>query len=293
VIAGGSDVLILTRTAARRARVLNVLRESEAVVTVSEGLRQRVLALGASPERVHTIYQGIDASVFHPGDRRDARQQLGLSDHYRVLVWVGRMVPVKGLEVLIDAFTVAAGGCGSLHLYLLGDGPLVTPLRRCVEERHLMDRVHFVGPVPHHDLPTWYRAADGTVLSSWSEGLPNVLRESLACGTPFVATDVGSISEIADAAYSLLTPAGDVILLADAMRRITDERYRRGAEAYRARTWDDTARDFSDLLASLQHAPGAERRTIVSETSEDGALQAGFPEEALIPAGAGAAEQPR
>ena len=274
VIAGGSDVLILTRTAARRRRVLKVLCESQAVVTVSEGLRQRVLALGVPPERVHTIYQGIDASVFHPGPRRDARRQLRLSDHYRVLIWVGRMVPVKGLDVLIDAFSVAAEGCGSLHLYLLGDGPLMSVLRRSVEERRLTDRVHFVGSVAHHDLPTWYRAADGTVLSSWSEGLPNVLRESLACGTPFVATDVGSVSEIAAPAHSLLTPAGDVILLADAMRRITEPRYRRGAASYRARTWADTARDFSELLAALSPVWNGRTETVDARSIDDRAARA-------------------
>ena len=78
-------------------------------------------------------------------------------------------------------------------------------------------RVTFAGPKLHDELPDWYRAADLTVLPSRSEGLPNVLRESLACGTPFVASNVGGINEIADPRFGLLVPPEDPEALADAI----------------------------------------------------------------------------
>ena len=90
------------------------------------------------------------------------------------------------------------------------------------EARGLSTYVTFVGPKTHDELPDWYRAADLTVLPSRSEGLPNVLRESLACGTPFVASDVGGIREIADRSSSLLVSSEDPASLADAIAQGLD-----------------------------------------------------------------------
>ena len=99
----------------------------------------------------------------------------------------------------------------------MGDGPLRRELVALTEAQRLSAHVTFVGPKLHEELPDWYRAADLTVLPSRSEGLPNVLRESLACGTPFVASDVGGITEIADPIYSLLVPPEDASSLANAI----------------------------------------------------------------------------
>ncbi len=251
VFVGGSDVLVLTANAARRRRVCHTLRGLDAVFCVSEGLRRVVVELGAEPERVHTVYQGVDRSLFCPESRSEARRTLGLPADQRVLLWVGRLVPVKGLDVLTQAFATACTWNRALHLYLVGGGPLRDELQRQVERLHVADRVHFVGPVPYEQTPLWYRAANATVLSSWSEGLPNVLRESLACGTPFVSTNVGSVSEIADPSFSILVPPGDVETLADALLRIGDERYRLGAAQYRPRSWDDAADEVAERLQAL------------------------------------------
>ena len=263
VIVGGSDVLVLTRNRKRGRCVRNVLRGSDAVVTVSEGLRERVIELGGDPDRVHAIQQGVDEEVFRPGDQREARRIVGIPRDRTVLVWVGRMVPVKGLEVLMEAFQQFATQRENVHLYLLGDGPLRFAVREHAEAAGLSSRVHCVGPVPHHKLPDWYRAADATVLSSWSEGLPNVLRESLACGTPFACTDVGSVSEIAVPGCSMLAPSGNALRLAEAMDRVTTESYREAAQGYRARRWSDTAKDLVRVVERLtSDRPG-------SDVSED------------------------
>ena len=252
VIIGGSDVLVLTRNVTRRRRIEHVLQNSSAVITVSDGLRQRVMDLGVASTNAHTIYQGIDPQSFCPGDATAARHKLGLPADRRILAWIGRMVPVKQLDVLLAACSVLRRQRADWTLYLLGDGPLRGQLQREIQQRNLDDCVRLAGSVPQPELPDWYRAADLTVLSSASEGLPNVLRESLACQTPFVSTDVGSIREIADPKYSILVPAADSQALADALDRGLAGQLQQATRNYTARTWSDCADDFTNLLQMLQ-----------------------------------------
>ncbi len=252
-IVGGSDVLLLPKSnPRRRAEVQRVVSESDAIMTVSEGLRRVVVELGADPENVHTIYQGVDEAMFHAGDRRAARDRLELPATLPIYVWVGRMVDVKRVDLLIDAVALLQQEGVSLRLFLLGGGPLEEALRRKVAELQLSRAITFVGPVTHDRLADWYRAADAMVLSSRSEGLPNVLRESLSCGTPFVSTGVGSIREIADPAYSLVVDDPRPETFAQAMREILHPDYREGAANYQTRSWTDCARDLSRLMGSLR-----------------------------------------
>jgi glycosyltransferase involved in cell wall biosynthesis len=249
VIVGGSDVLLLPRDRRRRECVRRVLTESDAVITVSDGLRDAVLQLGAADERVHTIYQGIDTDLFSPGDRSEARRRLELPHDRNVLVWVGRMAPVKGLEVLIAACAELKRRERSFLLCLIGDGSERQGLESQVRLLNLSDSVRCIGSLSPSSLADWYRAADVTVLSSWSEGLPNVLRESLACGTPFVATDVGSIREIAAPEYSEMAPAGDARALAESVERVLDGSHCAAARHYQPRRWSECAADVAELFA--------------------------------------------
>jgi glycosyltransferase involved in cell wall biosynthesis len=182
----------------------------------------------------------------------EARRRLDVPSNIPALLWVGRMVPVKGLEVLIGACQRLRAGGQSFHLYLVGDGRLRESLQAEVAARGLGAVVTFVGNVTQADLGDWYRAADVTVLPSHSEGIPNVLRESLACGTPFVASRVGGIPEIADEASCTLVPPGDTAALADALRVAIS---RRGAglgrAAIRQGGWAESAESLTQVMRSL------------------------------------------
>ncbi|WP_417847291.1 glycosyltransferase [Thalassoglobus sp.] len=260
VIVGGSDVLILPNLPKRGPRVRDVLLQSETVITVSDGLRNSVIELGANPDRVQTIYQGIDPQVFHQHvSRSESQQQLKLSSERKHLVWVGRMVPVKALDVLIDAASELLSQKLPFELHLIGNGPERSRLEMRVEQCGLSESVRFEGTIGHDQIADWYRAADLTVMSSDSEGLPNVLRESLACGTPFVSTDVGSISEIADSRYSQLVPKQNSNLLAKAIVEVLDESYAKNARQYQARTWDKTALETASLFERLRSEKSSSR----------------------------------
>ena len=255
VIVGGSDVLLLTKDRRRRPKIERVLREASAVVAVSDGLRNAVIQLGADPQRVVVNYQGVDDELFSDGDAFTARQQLSLPTDRRLLLWIGRMVDVKGLDLLIAAFELAHQRDPSLMLMLVGEGPLGPSLRADVNRRGLTEHVLFAGPKTQEQLPDWYRAADLFVLSSLSEGLPNVLRESLACGRPFVSTDVGSVREIADSQgrprFAELVATRNAESFADAIARALHPSYLAAARIAPARSWRETARGKTALLERL------------------------------------------
>jgi glycosyltransferase involved in cell wall biosynthesis len=249
VMVGGSDVLVLTSDRSRRRSIQNVLRAANAVVTVDRDLEGKVRELGVPSEKIHVVHRGVDPARFNPGDRAEARRRLGVPVEDRALVWVGRMVEVKGLDVMLEACALLRARGIGFRLYLVGDGPLRSSLEARSRAQGLSKAISFVGCRPHDQLADWYRAADLTVLPSRSEGIPNVLRESLACGTPFVASRVGGIPEIADDPANRLVPPGNPTALAEAI----DLALRAGGAAVRSQSesLEAAAETLTRIIRSL------------------------------------------
>lgn len=220
-IVGGSDVMLLPRHTRRREAVTNALRAADVVFTVSKDLKDRTVALGVDSGRVQVVYQGVD-EAFCPGDRGAARLQVGLPLDREIVLWVGKMVPVKGLEILLEAFREVKASRPNALLVLVGHGPLRSAVERQIADLQLKDDVVLAGAQQQESLPNWYRAANVTVISSHSEGIPNVLRESLACGTPYVATQVGGIAELSNHPAVRLVPPGQPHQLATAILQSLD-----------------------------------------------------------------------
>jgi len=253
VIVGGSDVLVLPHLPGRGEQVKRVLMQSSAVITVSEGLRRKVCELNVPEMNVVTIYQGVDDRIFECTQTRPmARKKLGLDEGQFHLLWVGRMVQIKALPVLIEAAGHLRDRQVPFTLHLVGDGPERAAIRQLVQKMKLDDQVLFHGAVEPEQVAHWYRAADLTVLSSDSEGLPNVLRESLACGTPFVSTDVGSVREVSFREASLLVPPQQSVAFADGIMKMLTTEAKQAAATYLPRTWNNTARKTARLLQSLR-----------------------------------------
>jgi glycosyltransferase involved in cell wall biosynthesis len=261
VIVGGSDARLLPKDPRRRPSVVHVLERADALMTVSRGLKDDLIQLGTPAEKVHVSYQGIDQKLFHPGNKAAARARLGLPADQKAVVFVGGLVPVKGLDILLAATARLVRGGTDFHLYLVGGGPLRTALSAQAKSLGLAGRVALVGPQPQDRLPDWYRAADLSVLASRSEGIPNVLRESLACGTPFVATRVGDVAEFCPDAQDDLVPPGDPAALAGALGRALAGHGQRRLLP-RPATWDENALEMAGLLEDLvlrHRAPGSAR----------------------------------
>ena len=214
---GGSDVLLLARSGSRRPVIQNVLQQADAVVTVSDHIATTLVSDGIDRGKLRVVRRGVDRAVFSPGDRVISRRGLDLPEDRTLLIAIGRLVPVKGFQHLIEACSVLKSRGRSFHCCILGDGPLKSELQTQIDRLGLRDTVELKGPQTQLELAEWYRAANMTVLTSLSEGVPNVLLESVACGTPFVATEVGGVPEIADLRHDRLVPPEQPVALADAI----------------------------------------------------------------------------
>jgi D-inositol-3-phosphate glycosyltransferase len=179
-----------------RARVeSDVVRCSDLVVAATTDERDSlVAAYDADPERVEVVAPGVDHAIFFPGDRQVARRQLGLSADRPLLLFVGRIQPLKGLDL---ALRCLAGLDDRTELVVVGgpsgaDGELeVARLRDLAGELAISDRVRWVEPQPHAALADYYRAANVCLVPSRSESFGLVALEAAACGTPVVAANVG------------------------------------------------------------------------------------------------------
>jgi teichuronic acid biosynthesis glycosyltransferase TuaC len=254
VMVGGSDVLLLTQNRGRRRRIVQVLQSADAVVTVSQDLKEKLAGFGVEAGKLHVVYRGVDVERFTPGNRVEAQRRLGEAGNGPVVVWVGRMVPVKGLDVLLEACRQLRQRLVPFHLYLVGDGPLRPALEGQCAAQGLTASVSFVGLVSHEQLADWYRAADLAVLPSRSEGVPNVLREAHACGTPFVASRVGGIPEIAVDGLDRLVPPDDPGALAEALTQALAERGPVLPSSVRNGSWTESAEALGRLLRTLVDA---------------------------------------
>jgi teichuronic acid biosynthesis glycosyltransferase TuaC len=191
ITARGSDVNLLANLAWPRRHILWAARQAQEIVAVSAALAERLSALGVESDKISVVRNGVDMDQFAPVDPRDARARLGVGAG-PVLASVGNLVPGKGHEIVIDALAMLAG----VGLLIVGDGPDRKALEARIRQLGLSQRVTLLPARPQAELKWVYGAADAVVLASSREGLPNVLLEAIACGTPAVASRVGGIPEI-------------------------------------------------------------------------------------------------
>jgi glycosyltransferase involved in cell wall biosynthesis len=193
---------LLAPYALRRPQLRWALRRVSRVIAVSESLRDDAVALGIPRERVRVIPNGINPDLFRPLDRQEARRSLGLPADGPLLVTVGTLSPRKGFHLVIEALPELVRRFPGLRYAVVGgagaEGAQEDELRRLAQDLGVADRVIFAGAQKREALAAWYSAADLSVLASAHEGCPNVVLESLACGTPVVATPVGDVPRILD-----------------------------------------------------------------------------------------------
>ena len=195
-------------------RYADDLRQADALVADGWAAANLPAMLGMPVQRVD---KGVDAELFRP-EGADRRAALGLGTK-RVVVSVARLVPIKNVRVLVDAFRIVRAGDPDAHLLIVGDGPEARALERQTVDAGVANSVTFAGHVPHEETPDFYRSADVFALSSDFDNSPNVVLEAMASGLPVVATDVGGVREFVDSEGGTIVPARQPEALARAIAR--------------------------------------------------------------------------
>jgi D-inositol-3-phosphate glycosyltransferase len=168
------------------------------IASTSRERNELIYYCGASPDRIRIIPCGVNLDLFRPIDQQRARRRFNMNGD-GVLLFVGRIVPIKGLDRLLMAMSYLEGERPIKLLVIGGDDQNPTPrkdLRNLAKELGISDRVMFLGFVDHEELPWFYSAADACVIPSFHESFGLVALESLACGTPVIATKVGAMESI-------------------------------------------------------------------------------------------------
>lgn len=222
-----------------------VWRRAAAVVANSQGLRD--LARRFDPTvPIRIIPNGVDPQRFAPPEKRTWAPPR--------LLFVGRLVYQKGLDVLLEAL---AGVPETLpwHLTLVGDGPYRPTLEALAAQRGLKERLTFAGWHPPERIPAFYREANLFVFPSRDEGMPNAVLEAMASGLPVLATRIAGNEELVAPEVGVLVPRDDPMALREALLRLLPDaalRQRLGVAA-RQRvmehfTWEATAQRYLDLF---------------------------------------------
>lgn len=187
----GSDINIFPKYRCPRAMITWAARQASGITTVSRALKDELTSMGIAEEAIRVILHGVDLDVFAFGaDRQVMRDQLGLKR--TTLLMVGNLVKLKGHNLTLQALRELK----DVELLVIGQGKEERSLKKLADSLGVAQRVRFVGYIPQDKLPVYYSAADALVMPSSSEGIPNVLLESMACGTPVIATRVGGIPEV-------------------------------------------------------------------------------------------------
>lgn len=246
-------------------------RRAARVIVLSRSFRDLVVDLGVEPDRVRVVKPGVDLARFAApsiDSRLAQRRRWAVPEDRPVVVSVRRMVPRMGLDVLLSAWRTVSRRRDRPVLVLVGDGPIRLALQAQAEAWGIADSVLFPGRVSEADLPGWYGLADLSCTPSRAlEGFGLVLLESMASGTPALASDVGGMAEALQGGPGALVPPGDEAALAAALdaqldRDLTGDRIAARAHAERF-TWDDTSRSVIAVYreALADHTSGGHPKT--------------------------------
>ena len=261
--------------AAEREPALRIAEEHTIVAGADRLVAANVIERGhlireydADPAKIAVIPCGVDTALFAPGDAEAARAALGLPGG-PLLLYVGRIAPIKGLETLLDALGCLRGAGHPARLVVVGgetderrDGH-DTELRRRASRQGLADAVTFVGAQPQPRLRDYYVAADATVLPSYYESFGMVALEAMACGSAVIASRVGGLqTTVRDGLTGLLVSEGDACALASTIVRVLGDsalRWRLGREGVRwavGHRWpcvaEGVCREYASLVDEAQ-----------------------------------------
>ena len=212
VTAHGSDVNLSFGNKVKENNLTDVFGNASKVIFVSEALREKAKNLdGYSGKNSVVISNGIDTDFFKQMNRSVLRKKMNVPAESKVILFVGNLLRIKGAHLLPKIFRGIKNKIPDSFFYVVGDGPLKKSMIEELSNLNILGDTVFTGRVAQEEVPIYMNLSDVLVLPSLNEGQPCVIRESLACGTPVVGSDVGGIPEtIGDEIYGKTFPVGNV-----------------------------------------------------------------------------------
>lgn len=237
-----------------------------------------------NPGKVTIIPCGVNTNLFQPVDRARARRDLQLSEEYKVVLYVGRILPRKGIDNVIRGMAeLSQGFDGEAHLIIVGgetdrampdNDEEMGRLAELARSLGIYDRVHFTGRRPQGVLKYYYSAADVCVTTPWYEPFGMVPLEAMACGTPVIAAEVGGLKfSVVDRVTGFLVPPKDPSALAERLRLVLSQdelRRKQGSKAKkRVEQWFTWPKVAGRIAAVYEELLAATRATPLSRIAVD------------------------
>jgi teichuronic acid biosynthesis glycosyltransferase TuaC len=248
ITARGSDINLIPKYYLPRKMILWAARKVKKVIAVSQALKNEMVKIGIPESRIKVLRNGVDLHLFYPVSKVEVRQKLNIKN--LTLLSVGNLIESKGHHIVIKALKKLP----EVKLVVIGDGIMSNQLKRLVNTLKISDRVTFIGEISQQELKDYYNAVDILVLASSREGMPNVLTESIACGTPVITTAAGGAPEVVlNSAVGILmqerTPQAVAKAFRTLMKQYPDREYVRAhAEKF---DWEQTSMGLYKLFSVI------------------------------------------
>mgnify|MGYP001083700875 FL=1 len=239
---------------AQARQCARALAGAAAVISVSSRMADEALKLGADGRRLHVITNGVDLDHFHPRERTDCRQRLGLPVEGRLLVTVAHLGARKGHHEMIRALARLPEDVSLVIVGGEAQGGTVEGLRELARASGVDGRLILPGPQPYDRIPLYFSAADASVLASYREGCPNAVLESLACGIPAITTEVGAVPDILPVPEAgRIVPVRQEGPLGDAIAEVLGREWdpREVARQSGVRSWKRVAEEVREVFRSI------------------------------------------
>jgi glycosyltransferase involved in cell wall biosynthesis len=246
----GSDINEYLHFFLRKVQILWAISRAHKVMAVSKALKEKLVKSGVPTTKIEVIYNGIDKSIFFPGNYAAACEMLGLDENRKRILFVGNLKKDKGCLALLEGFRELVVSDTSVDLCFIGQGACKAELQEASREAGLRGRVHLLGVMNQKEIANWMRASSVVALPSKNEGVPNVLLEAMACGLPVVATSVGGIPEVVAASSGYLSEYGDNKALIENLKKAVQQTHDREkiAESVMAVDWTENVMQVEKLF---------------------------------------------
>ena len=251
--ARGTDINLIPEYPVARRRIQQVFAKASHLMAVCKALAEEMISLGAPTEKVTVLRNGVDLELFKASDetkKLQLRANLPFTTSGPLLLCVGWLIERKGHYLVIQALAELP----NFQLVIAGNGPDLAELQQLAQKLGVSKRVHFVGALAQNQLSQYYQAADALVLASSREGWANVLLESMASGTPVVATNIWGTPEVVASPEAGVLVARTCEAIAEGVRKLIAalpkrQMTRKYAEQF---TWQQTSDGQYEIFKKLK-----------------------------------------